>query len=403
MAKLCARKFLKQNRRYYVAVFFMAALIFVSSCGFEKKSEQTVLEGNTMGTYYRISIVESISDPQLIAIKQNIQQALRVLNQSLSTYLPTSNLSHFNQLSPGECADIDEHLEKVYRISEKIYQQSSQSFNPAVGSLVSLWGFGPGKFATEQVGVEKLDLDKQSGIPSAEAITKALVNTDFNLVTISDSVGVQKQLCKSVDLQLDFSAVAKGYAVDVLVDMLVDWGLGNVLVDIGGELKGVGFNSKGSAWTIAVEQPQDIQSQIDNSGAELADGLGLVQGISKILALRDVAVATSGNYRNFFVHDGVSYAHTINSLTGYPVRHELLSATVVHSQAASADAWATAMMAMGAEEAVEMAISNQLAVYLICKQRLEKHSSVSGGWVQADSGFWAWMSPQFETYLVLDR
>ena len=403
MAKLYERKLHLENRRFYVAVFFMALLIFVCSCGFEKKLEQTVLEGNTMGTYYRISIVESVSEQQLVVIKQNIEQTLSALNQSLSTYLPTSKLSHFNELSSGKCADIDKHLEKIYLISEKIHQQSSQSFNPAVGSLVSLWGFGPGKVNTEQIevettGIEKTGLENLAGVPSAEAITNALVSADFDLIATSVSDDGLTQLCKSGDIQLDFSAVAKGYAVDVLVDMLVGWDLNNVLVDIGGELKGVGFNSKGNAWTIAVEQPQDIQALIENQETDAIDSVGSRQGISKILELRGVGVATSGNYRNFFVYGGLSYAHTINPRTGYPVRHELLSATVVHPEAASADAWATAMMAMGPEQAVEMAISNELAVYLISKQTFETFSN--GGWVETDSGFWAWSSPQFETYLV---
>jgi len=375
-------KVLIKNRRIKAAVFFIVALLLIVGCEQKKPLEQAILHGSTMGTYYRVSIVDVFTPQQIQDLKQRLEDSLAELNSSLSTYRPDSIISHFNKLSSNDCVAIDDHLAQVYAISREIYESSSQKFNPAVGGLVSLWGFG---------------VAAQQGIPSASRIESALANTDFNRVKQIEKEAGQKQLCKTGLIELDFSAVAKGYAVDVLLSELTGLGFLNVLVDIGGELKGVGHNARRKPWTIAVEKPEII-GLLQGDDYDTAGGLN--QAVSKIISVTDIAVATSGNYRNYFVHEGESYAHTIDPETGYPVRHELLSATVVHPQAAVADAWATAMMTAGTSGAIAMAVTNQLAVYLIAKNQPELTSPMQKAGVLGAAGHWEWHSAALEPYLV---
>ena len=204
--------------------------------------------------------------------------------------------------------------------------------------MVNLWGFGPSF--------------NEDNIPARSAIKVALERTGYQKVLIDAG----KQLIKKTteDVYLDFSSIAKGYGVDRLAILLDKWGYTDYMIEIGGEIRVQGVNKKGIAWLIAVEKPDSTQ-----------------RDIQKILSLDDISLATSGDYRNYFEKEGVRYSHTINPLTGWPVKHQLVSVTVLADSSMKADGWATALLAIGVEKGYDLAIKNQLSVLFITKHQDE--------------------------------
>jgi thiamine biosynthesis lipoprotein len=197
--------------------------------------------------------------------------------------------------------------------------------------LVDLWGFGP----------------KATGdlIPSDQDITVALKNTGFDGVVLKGLI-----LTKNKPVALDLSAVAKGYAVDIVSNYLEMSALPDYLVEVGGEIRVSGFNSEGMPWRVAIEQPQ------------------LLASVNKIVGLTDISIATSGDYRNYFERDGIRYSHTIDPRTGKPIDHNLASVTVLIDSCAEADAWATAFSVLGAQQSIELAEKLDLAMYMLVRQ-----------------------------------
>lgn len=290
--------------------------------------------GETMGTYYRLTY----SHPEQKDFKTAVDSLLKVINLEVSTYIPASTISRFNQSEKGLRLDYNpateqqgdypnEHFMANLRRAQSIYQQSNGYFDPTVMPLVNYWGFG----YTEKKVEGAVDSQK------VEAL-KALVGMDkINVIRTSEFAQLTKG---KAEVQLDFSAIAKGYAVDEIARLLAEQGVDNYLVDIGGEVVAKGKNAKGKVWQIGISNPQE--------GAEMAD-------IQTAVPLADRALATSGNYRNFYEVDGVKYSHTISPKTGYPERNTLLSASVFAADCMTADAYATAFMTMGVEQAYELA------------------------------------------------
>jgi len=372
----------QKSRRYLAAVFFIclnAFLLFVlQACSDQTELLSFNIQGNTMGTYYSVTLIPNDQSAwakknkteiahNVSSLQQQIDMRLLALNASLSTYQSNSLISRFNQLTSPACITLDYYMLDVFSVSQQVYRASNQLFNPAVAALVELWGFG---------------LSPIKSMPSQEQVDLAKRHSDFAGLDLQ-TVNQQKQLCKQDNITLNFSAVAKGYAVDVITALLGQAGFTHMLVDIGGELRAVGVNSQGKPWRVAIEKPDET----------------IMQSVYQVVSLSDHSVATSGNYRNFFELDGQRFAHTIDPRTGYPVKHELLSATVVHSKAVFADAWATALMAAGIKEAMALASENQLAVYLITQQQPSSELMIHGHWIKGEMDYWAWHSPQFADYL----
>ncbi|HAS60458.1 MAG TPA: thiamine biosynthesis protein ApbE [Algoriphagus sp.] len=289
------------------------------------QSGKVTLSGQTMGTTYSVTYL----DTENRDFKKSIDSLLVVFNQSLSTYISDSELSRFNQ---GDSLNFQlPFLPQVLKASKEIYQKTEGAFDPTVGPLVNVWGFGPGgpqlkdsvdiQNMLRMVGFDKIDFDS-------------------------------KQLRKKVPgVYLDFSAIAKGQGVDVVAKFLSSKGLSNYLVEIGGELVARGVNEKGELWKVGVNRPEE-----ESNASELYS----------IIALNNKGMATSGNYRNFYVQDSIKISHTINPKTGYPVRHNLLSATVLANDCMTADAYATAMMVMGTERAIALSEGiKEIEVFLI--------------------------------------
>jgi len=298
-----------------------------------------------MGTTYSITVVADQLPPD--DLSQQIDRLLSKVDRSMSTYKDESEISRFNRLSVGQTQKISSEFAEVIRISQKIWHQSNGAFDPTIGPLVDLWGFGP--------------VDREGQVPSSESIEQVLSNVGFESIILEDLT-----LSKLAPVALDVSAVAKGYAVDLVANHLEMLALPDYLVEIGGEIRVSGTNPDGQPWRIALEQPQ------------------LFAAVDRVIEISDIAIATSGDYRNYFEKDGVRYSHTIDPRTGMPIRHKLASVSVIAESCAEADAWATALSVMGAVESKKLANQLGLAVYML---------------VREDDQFVAQHSDKFEQYL----
>ncbi|OOS23062.1 thiamine biosynthesis protein [Moraxella porci DSM 25326] len=309
-----------------IAIICSAALI--SACSDQPTYQK--IEGQTMGTSYHISY-QHPDGVDAKAIQASIDQRLQAINISMSTYMDDSTISKFNRLPSATPIQIDADFAKVLADSQSIYQASNQAFDPTVYPLVELWGFG------KQMSVERLQSP-----PNADEIAKAKAVIGLDKVLVNG-----QSIQKTVDgVGLDFSAIAKGYAVDVIAQTLKDsYGITNYMVEIGGEVATLGQNDKGKPWTLAVDAP------VADSSVKTRDT------ITTLTQPKDgsLHIATSGNYRNSVEYEGVRYSHTINPVTGNPVADGAPSITVLHDSVALADGWATALTAMPYADALATA------------------------------------------------
>jgi thiamine biosynthesis lipoprotein len=298
-----------------------------------------VVNGETMGTTYNIKYL----DEKGRNFKSEIDAILINFSQCLSTYIPDSEISTFNYKTDS-IRFVQPYFYPVLKRSREIFEASEGAFDPTVMPLIRFWGFGP---------------DKNEKMSQTGAIDSLVRLIGFQFLSF-DELGVKK-LKKNV--QIDFNAIAQGYGVDVIGDFLKSKGVQDMMVEIGGEVLCKGKNEDGKWWTIGIENPQFEEK----GGAE----------VQAIVQMDNKALATSGNYRKFYVKDGKRYAHTINPKTGYPVAHSLLSATVFASDAMSADAYATAMMVMGKDKAIELAQKQNLEIFLVYDENGQTQTYIS--------------------------
>ncbi len=292
-------------------------------------SEVHKLSGYSMGTSYTVSLVAKESEAR--ALDTDVRTTIEDVNLAMSTYLPRSDVSRFNDSPVDGWIAVSPMTAEVVSLALEVAEASDGAFDPTVGPLVDLWGFGP-KETTDQV-------------PSESDIEAALAMVGWQAIEVDSTA---HKLRKSAPRELDLSAIAKGYAVDKVADMLEARGIENYLVEIGGEMRYAGTKPDNMPWRVAIETPDSEQ-----------------RSVYKVLEVTEGAMATSGDYRNFFEQDGQRYSHTLDPTTGYPIRHDLVSATVLAERSAISDAYATAFMVMGAEDAMALANDLDLAVYLI--------------------------------------
>lgn len=292
----------------------------------EEAGRKIELQGSTMGTTYAVKYLDSEGRN----LQPQIDSLLEVFNMSLSTYIPESEISRFNR--EGSHRFETPFFYPVLERSKVIYENTGGAFDPTVGPLVNAWGFGPeGRQSPGKATIDSL---------------RQLVNFDS---VVFDTERVEKRM---KGIKLDFSAIAKGYGVDVVAQYLLGQGIENIFVEIGGEIYAHGVSDRGMPWRVGVNYPAGDAMDQQNAQA--------------IVSLENRAIATSGNYRNYYEVDGVKYSHTISPVTGYPVVHSLLSASVFAPDCMTADAYATAFMVMGWEEAVEIdKQQDDIEVYLI--------------------------------------
>lgn len=282
-------------------------------------------EGFIFGTIYHITYH---SDTNL---KKEIEAELKKVDQSLSPFNKTSVISKVNR---NENPVVDPMFKEVFLLAENISNETHGAFDITVAPLVNEWGFGFKK------GVE----------PTRQVIDSLKYIVGYQKVKLTPKNYVQKQ---DPRIMLDCSAIAKGYGCDVVARLLRKNGINDYMIEIGGEIVTRGFNQKQEPWRIGVNKPTD-------------DSLNTSQELQTVLNVTDIAMATSGNYRNFYYKNGKKYAHTIDPKTGYPVQHNILSATVLAKNCATADAYATSFMVLGLEGAQKILQQHpELMAYLI--------------------------------------
>lgn len=312
---------------YRLALFVLAFSVF----GCAEKPKVISFSGQTMGTSYHIKVVPSDNYPDQLRLKADVDHALELVNDQMSTYRSASELSRFNQMSAGSMS-VSQDTAMVMAESIRLYKITNGTLDVTVGPLVNLWGFGPDQRPTK--------------IPTQDQIQSLKKRTGMHHVTLR---GTRLEKQKS-DVYVDLSSIAKGFGVDKIAQLLEQLGSGSYMVEIGGEVKTKGAKPDGQPWRIAIERPQDEQ-----------------RDVALVIEPHDLAVATSGDYRNFYEQDGKRLSHLIDPRTGYPITHKLASVTVMHKSCMTADALATAMIVMGTEEALELAKELDLAVMLIEK------------------------------------
>ncbi|MEX2468504.1 MAG: FAD:protein FMN transferase [Pseudohongiellaceae bacterium] len=298
--------------------------------------------GFTMGTTYNVQVVGLPDEPPAAEVAGDIERLLNHLDREVfSTYAPDSELSRFNRHGVAVPFAASQEMIEVLSLAGEISVLTGGAFDVTVGPLVNLWGFGPEPGPAEDT------------VPDDGEIASALQRVGYEYLSIDAAAS---EISKGRELYVDLSAVAKGYAVDRLAAYLDELGVSSYFLDVGGELKMRGLKPDGSSWIPAIETPDVAQSRIYEVFFSRGDTM---------------AVAGSGDYRNYFELDGVRYSHEIDPRTGRPVRHNLAAAYVIDDSAARADALATAFMVMGLEESRQLASAQGQAVYLIYKPRGE--------------------------------
>lgn len=288
-----------------------------------------------MGTRYHITVVSDKRIFKVDHLNQQIITLLEDINLKMSSYLPNSEVSKFNQIRDTQWSPISEQLAKVINKSQEISRLSHGAFDITAATLVNLWGFGP---------------EIHSEFPSNREIDNTLQLTGYHLIDIRLKPPSLKKI--KPELQIDLSAIAKGYAVDQVAKLLSTNGYQNYLVEIGGEISAQGKNIKNEPWHVAIENPQ-----------------GSEKSIHLTLKLTNQSVATSGDYRNYFEKNGKRYSHAINPHTGKPVEHNLASVSVIAKSAMLADAFATAILVMGEKESRPFIKENDLMVNMIIRNK----------------------------------
>ena len=325
---------------FFTRILILCLVASFSGCKEEVKKPKSLF-GRTMGTTYTVRYFSSDQkvekSPQ--EVKLLIDELLKKINQEMSTYIADSELSLINTSNKVEkWHTLSPRLFKVLKEAKALYQMTGGAFDVTVGPLVNLWGFGP---------------NRERKVPSEEALKKVRDHVGYHHVKINESA---KALTKKKGVYLDLSAIAKGFAVDEVSDLLSLEGFKNHMVEIGGEIKTSG-SKKGKPWRLAIESPSITAGQ----------------SIHKVIGVNSLAMATSGNYRNFFTAKGEFFSHTIDPRTGHPVKHRLASVTVFdRSSCMKADALATALMVMGYKKGTEFAEKHGLLAYFITAPSKEK-------------------------------
>ena len=298
--------------------FFFILFTFLYSCS--SSTNFTNLTGHTFGTYYDIKM---FSDDDELISRQNLDSIFEGFNNSLSTYINSSIISRINN---GDDIDVDDLFFDVYNKSKLLHEKTKGLFDPSIGLLLEYYGFGPNKI--------------QNNI-NEDSIYNIMMSVGFDKISIND----RKLYKQDRRTKLDFNAIAKGYAVDVISNYIESKGVSNYLIDIGGEIKSSGKNVlKNLNWKIAINNP-DLNSD---------------SNYYKILELQNISIATSGNYRNYKIDSisGKKYVHTINPINGKSQETNVLSASVISKSCFTADAFATAMMVGDIDNAIKLTEDN---------------------------------------------
>lgn len=319
-------------------------------------STATVLDGKTMGTFWRVSVI-GVDEAKAQALRAKVQAQLDADDRLLSTWKNDSALMRFNHAADTRPWPVSEAMADIVTLSLRIGAKTDGAMDITVGPLVNLWGFGP---------------DKQPvATPDAQAIAAAKARTGLQHLQVINQSGRQFLQKDIPDLFVDLSTVGEGYAADHLARLMEQEGISRYLVSVGGALVSRGMNGEGKPWRVAIQKPTDREN-----------------AVQAIVDINGHGISTSGSYRNYYELDGKRISHVIDPQTGQPITHKLVSVTVIAPTALEADGWDTGLMVLGPEKAQQVVREQGLAVYMIVKER---------------EGFKTWMSPQFRTFLVGEK
>jgi len=306
-------------KTYFALTSILIIIFAAADC--EAKKEH-VIRGRTMGTTYSVKVVTEDAG-SIAGVKEKIDRRLGEINRSMSTYQKDSEISRFNRFNQvGLKFKISNDFFQVMRAGQKIHRLSGGAWDGTINPLVDLWGFG-----------RKGRLDK---VPSNKEIAALLPDIGFDQIeVVSPGYLVKKRAAVTVDL----SAIAKGYGVDEVAELLRNHGYKNYLVEIGGEIFAAGHRKDNTPWRIGINRPR-VDAAFDE--------------VYAVVALGNQGFATSGDYRNFFEVDGVRYSHVLDPRTGFPVSNGVVSASIISGNCTMADGIATAVMVMGVKKGLEM-------------------------------------------------
>jgi thiamine biosynthesis lipoprotein len=333
----------------------LVALVVFSVHRYRIESERALTEvsGRALGTTWTVKLAGGLDLPAQRVLVADLSKPLARVDALMSTWRDDSELSRFNRAGEGVPFAVAPETFAVLEIAQEASARSGGAFDATVLPLVDAWGFG----AAERSGAP----------PSTQVLAALRAQVGYEKLVLDPA---RSTVAKSVPgLRCDLSAVAKGYAVDLLAERLIDLGHTSFLVELGGELRGKGRRPEGRAWRVAIEEP-------DVAGRR----------VHRIVTLEDLALATSGDYRNYYEVEGRRVSHTLDPRTGSPITHSLASVTVVHPSAAWADAWATALTVLGPEAGYALAQKEGLPAYFLVRR--------------PEGGFEPRMTPAFEPLLL---
>lgn len=315
--------------------------------------EQKKLQGQAIGTTYSIVYLDGQTPLSTTKLEKEFNALINAANQSMSTYHRNSEISAFNRMHSTEPMAASETFRKVVIEGIRLHRMTEGSLDITLKPLSAIWGFGPDK--------------KPHTIPTSDAIDAVKAKTGVDKLHLTDST-----IAKSVpELELDLNTIGKGFLVDQTAQLLESYNVQNYLVEIGGEMRLKGHNSRGKPWRIGVVNP---------TGGKPKAQRAVYPG--------NHGVATSGDYYQYFEENGVRYSHILDPQTGKPINHKLASVTVFHPSSMTADGLATAIMVMGAEKGLALAEKHNIPLYLI---------------IRDGNHFVSKMSSAFEPYLDQDK
>ncbi|GHD45039.1 thiamine biosynthesis lipoprotein [Marinobacter persicus] len=340
-------------RAAITSAFFALVMAALAGCSFQDEEKIWEISGGIFGTRYHINVVLHEDEERLRNLASGIQEELQSVDQAMSTWKDDSELSRFNQKSDqSQWTEVSGPLFEVLSEARRIAEMTDGALDITIGPVVNLWGFGPDA--------------RPETVPGEDALTRALAETGWQHLELDAG---RQAIRSEIPLYLDLSAIAKGYGVDVVARYLDKQGVAAYLVEVGGEVRVNGRKPDGSAWKLAVEQPVE-------NGRE----------VNRIVALESQAMATSGDYRNYYESEGQRYSHTIDPKTGRPIQHRLASVTVISESSMTADGLATAFNVMGHERAMALATRENIPAYFIVRAE--------------DGGFESHQTPAFGSYRV---
>ncbi len=320
--------------RVRCSAVLIGCLLLVSCRQEPPPAPVVTLTGPTMGTEYHVKISRMPVGVEAEGLHADIKGILQRINDRMSTYQDDSELSRFNREQRTDWFSVSAETVLVVQEALRVSRLTDGAFDVTVGPLVNLWSFGSGP--------------RTQNVPAESAIRAALQSVGHHRIQTRTSPPAIKKA--RPDMQVDLSAIAKGYAVDQVAERLASAGITNYLVEIGGELRVQGRKAPETPWAVGIEQPTPGQ-----------------RAVKRVVHLENQALATSGDYRNYFEQNGKRYSHTINPRTGKPITHTLASVSVLHPSCMRADALATGFMVLGPEAAYDLAVREDVAAYFIIR------------------------------------